>query len=168
MKISHYFADLRPIYVAEIEDLTTDSGGGDVLNARLKAKRSQISDLLPMMETNPEMLAVAFHKGMTVNNPKTIFRLLAKEPFEFPSWDSVSGSVEFEPWASDLVDMLHATEGGEQFLLTTVALEYLYSLSEASEHLPEERDSDDESDESDDLGEAGDQWLSDQGFDSHQ
>lgn len=165
MKISQYFTDLLPIYVAEIEDLTTDSGGSDVLHARLKAKRSQISDLLPMMETNPEMLAVVFHKGITLKNPKTIIRFLAREPSEFPLWDSVSQSVQFESWATGLVETIQAAAGGEQFLLTTVALEYLYALNEISDYESEEVDAEDESD---DLAEAGDQWLSDHGFDSQQ
>lgn len=168
MKISHYFSDLRAIYVAEIEDLTTDSGGGDVLKARLREKRAQISDLLPMMETNPEMLAVAFHKSVIVKSPRIVIRLLACEPEEFPAWEAVSECVLFEPWATSMVETMLDEAGGEQFLLTTVALEYLYSLGDSSAHASDDEDEDEDHIEgdSDDLAEAGDQWLSDQGFDS--
>lgn len=164
MRISPYFTDLMATYIAEIDDLRTDSGGGDVFHARLKEKRSQISDLLPMMQTNPEMLAVAFHKSIVVKNPATIINFLAKEPSKFPSWKSVAPSVQFEPWATAIVEKIKAEVGGEQFLLTAVMLEHLYSLYEVSEDELEEIESDEESG---DLGEAGGQWLSDQGFDSH-
>lgn len=165
MKISHYFTELMATYVAEIDDLKTDSGGGDVLNTRLKEKRSQIPDLLPMIKTNPEMLAVIFHKSITIKNPETILNFLAKEPAEFPSWDVVSQSVQFDPWAKSHVESLKAEAGGEQFLLTTVMLEYLYAFYETSEDEAEEAEP---TDETGDLAETGGQWLTDQGFDSHQ
>jgi hypothetical protein len=165
MRISRYFTELMATYVAEIDDLKTDSGGGDVLKARLKDRRSQIVDLMPMMETNPEMLAVAFHKSIDVKDAKTILNYLSKEPAQFPSWDSVSSSVQFESWAIAPVETLRKAHGGEQFLLTAVMLEYLFSRYEISEDHYEEDDSDDESE---DLNEAGGQWLSDQGFDSHE
>ena len=39
MKLSAYFKELSKSYAYEIEDLTYDSGGANVLNARLKVKR---------------------------------------------------------------------------------------------------------------------------------
>ncbi len=164
MRISRYFTDLMATYIAEIDDLKTDSSGEDVLSARLKEKRPQIPDLLPMIKTNPEMLAVIFHKSVVIKDPETIINYLAKEPSEFPSWDTVAQSVQFEPWAKSHVESLQAKAGGEQFLLTTVMLEYLYAFYEASEDAPEEAD---DTEESGDLAETGGQWLSDQGFDSH-
>ncbi len=164
MRISHYFTDLMATYIADVEDLKTDSNGDDVLNARLKEKRSQIPDLLPMIKTNPEMLAVIFHKSIVVENPETILSFLDKEPAEFPSWNSISNSIQFAPWATSLVEKLKTNADGEQFLLTTVMLEHLYSLYEISEEEFEEVDS---GDESGDLAESGGQWLSDHGFDSH-
>ena len=168
MKISHYFTDLGSIYEAELDDLKSDSLGSDVLQQRLKSIRSQLTDLLPMMETNPEMLAVAFHAGINVTDAKPILRILAKEPSEFPAWDDVAQCVEFEPWAEELVDTVQAADGWEQFLLTTVALEYLHALAGNAVHEPAESESDEDMDEdSDDLNEAGDQWLADQGFESN-
>ena len=164
MRISHYFTDLMATYVADVEDLKTDSNGDDVLNVRLKEKRSQIPDLLPMIKTNPEMLAVIFHKSIVVENPETILSFLDKEPAEFPSWNSISNSIQFAPWANSLVEKLKTDVDGEQFLLTTVMLEHLYSLYEISEEEFEEVDS---GDEAGDLAESGGQWLSDHGFDSH-
>ncbi|OIQ91141.1 hypothetical protein GALL_269380 [mine drainage metagenome] len=163
MRISRYFTDLMATYVADIDDLKTDSGGDDVLADRLKEKRSQIPDLMPMINTNPEMMAVIFHRSIKVKKAATILSYLDKEPSKFPSWASIADSVQFQPWASTLVDQLKTEAGGEQFLLTTVMLEHLYALYEVSEDAAEEM----EMEESDDLAESGGEWMAEQGFDSH-
>ncbi len=163
MRISRYFTDLMATYVADIEDMKTDSGGDDVLADRLKEKRSQISDLMPMMNTNPEMLAVVFHRSIKVKKAATILSYLDKEPSKFPSWESISDSVQFQPWATSLVEQLKSNADGEQFLLTAVMLEHLYALYEVSEDAAEEM----ETEESDDLAESGNEWMAEQGFDSH-
>lgn len=163
MRISRYFTNLMATYVADINDLKTDSGGEDVLTDRLKDKRSQIPDLMPMIMTNPEMMAVIFHRSIEIKQPKVILAYIDKEPDMFPAWDDLSSSVEFQPWASGIIDKLKDEAGGEQFLLTTVMLEHLYALYEASEDAIEEM----EDDESDDLAESGGEWLTEHGFDSH-
>lgn len=163
MKISRYFTDLMATYVADIEDMKTDSGGDDVLADRLKEKRSQISDLMPMMNTNPEMLAVVFHRSIKVKKAATILSYLDKEPSKFPKWASIADSVQFQPWATSLVEQLKSNADGEQFLLTAVMLEHLYALYEVSEDAAEEM----ETEESDDLAESGNEWMAEQGFDSH-
>lgn len=163
MRISRYFTDLMATYVADIDDLKTDSGGEDVLSDRLIEKRSQLADLMPMIKTNPEMLAIIFHRSVIVKKPEVIMSYLDKEPAKFPSWDTISPSVEFQPWSTILVDKLKTEVGGEHFLLTTVMLEHLYALYEVSEDAIEEM----EAEESDDLAESGGEWLSEHGFDSH-
>jgi len=163
MRISRYFTDLMATYVADIDDLKTDSGGDDVLTDRLREKRSQIADLMPMIKTNPEMLAVIFHKSVIVKKPEVIMSYLDKEPAKFPSWDTIASSVQFQPWSTNLVEKLKTEVGGEHFLLTTVMLEHLYALYEVSEDAIEEI----EAEESDDLAESGGEWLSEHGFDSH-
>jgi len=170
MRISRYFTDLMATYVAEIDDLKTDSGGGDVLNARLKDKRSQFAGLMPMMQTNPEMLAVIFHKAITVKDSKTILSYLSKEPHEFPEWGSIANCVQFQPWAAAYVDQLATTADGEEFLLTTVMLEYLLSRYEISEEQASHDNDDNMDDDEDaaDLNEAGSEWMAEQGFDSQQ
>ena len=163
MRISRYFTDLMATYVADIDDLKTDSSGEDVLTDRLIEKRSQLADLMPMIKTNPEMLAIIFHRSVIVKNPKVIMSYLDKEPAKFPSWDSISPSVQFQPWSSSLIEKLKTEVGGEHFLLTTVMLEHLYALYQVSEDAIEEM----EAEESDDLAESGGEWLSEHGFDSH-
>lgn len=88
---------------------------------------------------------------------------LDKEPAMFPKWDAISSSVQFQPWATSIVEKLKVEAGGEHFLLTTVMLEHLYALYEVSEDAIEEM----ETEESDDLAESGGEWLSEHGFDSH-
>ena len=163
MRISRYFTDLMATYIADINDLKTDSSGEDVLTDRLKDKRSQIPDLIPMIITNPEMMAVIFHQSMVIKQPKIIMAYIDKEPAMFPAWDDISSGVQFQPWASGIIDKIKDEAGGEQFLLSTVMLEHLYALYEASEDAIEEM----EDDESDDLAESGGGWLSEHGFDSH-
>lgn len=163
MRISRYFTDLMATYIADINDLKTDSSGEDVLTDRLKDKRSQIPDLMPMIITNPEMMAVIFHQSMVIKQPKIIMAYIDKEPAMFPAWDDISSGVQFQPWASGIIDKIKDEAGGEQFLLTTVMLEHLYALYEASEDAIEEM----ADDEPDDLAESGGGWLSEHGFDSH-
>lgn len=163
MRISRYFTDLMATYIADINDLKTDSSGEDVLTDRLKDKRSQIPDLMPMIITNPEMMAVIFHQSMVIKQPKIIMAYIDKEPAMFPAWDDISSGVQFQPWASGIIDKIKDEAGGEQFLLTTVMLEHLYALYEAREDAIEEM----EDDEPDDLAESGGGWLSEHGFDSH-
>lgn len=163
MRISRYFTDLMATYVADINDFKTDSGGEDVLAERLKEKRSQIPDLMPMIKTNPEMMAVIFHKSVVIKKPEIIMSYLDKEPAMFPAWDDISSSAQFQPWATSIIEKLKVEAGGEHFLLTTVMLEHLYALYEVSEDAIEEM----ETEESDDLAESGGEWLSEHGFDSH-
>jgi len=150
-------------YVADINDFKTDSGGEDVLADRLKEKRTQIPDLMPMIKTNPEMMAVIFHKSVAIIKPKIVMSYLDKEPTMFPSWDDISPSVQFQPWAVSIIEKIKTEAGGEHFLLTAVMLEHLYALYEISEDAVEEM----ATEESDDLAESGGEWLSEQGFDSH-
>jgi hypothetical protein len=69
VKLSRFFEDLMAVYNAEIEDLKSDSEGKNVLKARLREKGEQLPLLLPMMDSNPEMLASAFHLGFIFLNP---------------------------------------------------------------------------------------------------
>jgi hypothetical protein len=163
MRISRYFTDLMATYVADINDFKTDSDGMDVLAERLIEKRSQIQDLMPMMKSNPEMMAIIFHKSVAIKKTAAIMSYLDKEPAMFPAWDEISPSVQFQPWATSIIDKLKSEAGGENFLLTTVMLEHLYALYEVSEDAIEEM----ETEESDDLAESGGEWLSEHGFDSH-
>lgn len=197
MKLSRFFEDIIPLYKAELEDLKSDSEGKNVLKARLREKAEQLPMLLPMMASNPEMLAVAFHQGFIFMNPLTMESLITKEAGKFPSWKTLSAAVKLEPWAEPLSRIVLKDPDGEAFMVTAAALEYLNRSSatrkagasdaagadenedkeanEENEELKEHGDLDgqygrhgrDDGDDGDDydLGEAGADWLAEQGFD---
>ncbi|MFZ3003833.1 MAG: hypothetical protein WA071_26200 [Undibacterium umbellatum] len=197
MKLSRFFEDIIPLYKAELDDLKSDSEGKNVLKARLREKAEQLPMLLPMMASNPEMLAVAFHEGFIFMNPLTMESLITKEADKFPFWKTLSASVKLEPWAEPLSRIVLKDPDGEAFLVTAAALEYLNrsnttrkagasaavgadededkEANEENEELKEHGDLDgqygrhgrDDGDDGDDydLGEAGADWLAEQGFD---
>ncbi|HWW05778.1 hypothetical protein [Collimonas sp.] len=175
MMLSSFFEDLTKAYQAELEDLQSDSEGNDILTSRLKSKRSQFALMMPMIETDPEMVAVAFHGGIDFTNPQTLIMLLSDEPDDFPSWTDVADAVQFESWAQKLADIALQEPGGERFLITTVCLEYLHEKSNGnyqgahqsahgeSDDAVDEVESDDDEDGRD-LEIEGADWLAEQGF----
>jgi len=179
MMLSSYFEDLTKAYQAELEDLRSDSEGNDILNSRLKSKRSQFALMMPMIDTAPEMVSVAFHGGVSFPNPHAMVMLSSNEPEEFPSWDEIADTVQFSPWAEKLAEIALKESGGENFLITTVCLEYLYEKSNGNYHgeytnqagIDESDDSVDEVERDEerdqDLETEGADWLAEQGFDRH-
>ncbi|WP_313953371.1 hypothetical protein [Accumulibacter sp.] len=173
MRLSPFFEDLKSAYDAELDDLMTDSAGHDVLAKRLRLKRKQVPDLLVMIESNPEMVAVAFHGGIRFSRPEVMSDLVAQDPEDLPGWAILLDSLHLEPWAAELTEMVLKAPNGEQFLVVTACLEYLHGRSSASPEAGERRQSDDldgDGDDNDfdtdvDLEEAGADWLAEQGFD---
>jgi hypothetical protein len=195
VSLSQYFEDLNKAYRAELEDLQSDSEGKNVLAARLKEKRQQFAELMPMIEFAPEMVVPAFHTGITITNPHALVMLSFLEPEEFPSWDDLSHAVRFESWAEKLAAVALQERGGEQFMLTTICLEHLHAMSSgkgavrraSSGEVDDAHDADGEHDEESgsdsdsdvdhnehnehidgddrDLEVVGADWLAEQGFD---
>lgn len=176
MRLSPFFEDLKSAYDAELDDLMTDSAGHDVLAKRLKAKRGQLAQLLPMIECNPEMVAVAFHGGMRFASPEVMRDLAAQEPEDLPDWSTLLAAVELEPWAEALAEVALKDPNGDRFMVVTACLEYLqgrFAGSSEPEHgrLTDQRgDIDGDQNEQDfddgiDLAESGADWLAEQGFD---
>ena len=172
MSLSYYFEDMSKAYKAELEDLQSDSEGNDVLEKRLKDKRAQFSALLPMIDTAPEMVAVAFHGGVSFTNLQAMYSLSTSDPDDFPSWTELTHGVEFSSQIQPLADQVLLAPGGERFLITAICLEYLHgkaghgqtAASDEEEHDEGENGRSDD-DEETDLDEAGAAWLSEQGFD---
>lgn len=187
MNISPFFRNLRSAYRAEMDDLTFDSDGRDVLRQRLAEKRKEIGFLVQMMELSPEMVAVIFHQGLRFTEPAVMDHLLSHEPDEFPEWDSLSGGIELTPWAHALTQTILKAPSGEWFMTVAAGLHYMASKppdagfagqgdEKDSEEDREDSDTDDQDDfndhESDevrgdarDREEAGATWLEGQGFD---
>ena len=189
MKLSSYFRDLNSAYQAELDDLSCDSEGKDVLRRRLQDKRREIGFLVQMIDISPEMVAVVFHQAFrfrgAADTLEPVFRL--RDSFELPEWHTLQGAVTLEPWAEPLAEAVLGQPGGAQFLALAAALEYLQQHGQgagqsasAADRAEDGEDSgedyhDDEHDEmsADDARdpqtarsreEAGDGWLSDVGF----
>jgi hypothetical protein len=185
MNITPFFLELRSAYQSEIDDLTFDSEGSNVLRQRLADKRKEIGFLVQMMEASPEMVAVIFHQAFEFRLPAVMDNLLSLEADEFPEWQSLADVVLVAPWARELVQTVLKESGGEWFLTVAAGLEYMAgkpALASAGQADSEEDDEDedgedfdardgdgerDESDESDAKArkEAGDDWMVEQGFD---
>ncbi|MBC3935405.1 hypothetical protein [Undibacterium rugosum] len=195
MKLSRFFEDLMAVYKAEIDDLKSDSEGKNILKARLREKAEQLPLLLPMMESNPEMLASAFHQGFIFLNPLALEALTAKEQASLPAWKTLATAVRLEPWAEPLAKVVQTEAAGDRFLVIAAVLEYLMRGAQSrragsTADAADDTDHDELDDESEDrengdldgqygrhgrddgddgddydLGEAGADWLAEQGFD---
>jgi hypothetical protein len=190
MDITPFFRQLRSAYQAELDDLTFDSEGRDVLKKRLAAKRREISFLVQMMELSPEMVAVVLHQAFRFKHSGVLGQVLGHEGDDLPDWDEIAPAVEVQPWAQELVATFLQQPKGAWFLTLSAALEYMHSHpqlrggSDADHeadtedadgehqghghaHNQDDRhpDDDDGRDDAPSLDEAGADWLADQGFD---
>ena len=169
MKKSHYFTDLLRSYLDEIVDLVTDSEGKSVLQRRLKDKRQEMDAILAMIDYSPEMVAVVFYDAFGFPSADVMHKLVQNEPEHagFLAWAELEKSLTVAPWAEPLIAVTLNAQGGDAFLVTTAALEFLRNKDMFAKPAPaEEADDEDNDDEADDLGEAGSDWLSEQGFDT--
>ena len=169
MKKSHYFSELIRSYNSEIDDLITDSAGKSVLQKRLSDKRQAIDAILPMIEFSPEMVSVVFYDAFGFKSPEFMRQIMLAEPddSDFVAWDDLKKELTIADWAQPLLDAALKVRGGETFLVTTAVLEFLRTKMPADVIEPEpadEEDSDSDDDGAGDLGEAGADWLSEQGF----
>ncbi len=149
MSISPFFADLRPAYQAEINDLTFDSEGKDVLKKRLSERRKELGFLLQMMELSPEMVAVIFHNGFEFKKPAVMDHLISQESDELPEWSTLADAVLLPAWAQELAAVVLKQPMGDWFLTVAAGLEYMYNKHDGSAAVvdgDEEDDADADSD----------------------
>lgn len=176
MKKSRYFSDLSKSYGDEVDDLLTDSEGRSVLQKHLAIKRKEINAILPMIEFSPEMVAVAFYDAFRFKSPAIMQQIVLSQPrhTDFLAWAKLKEQLTIADWAEPLIKSALKTPGGDDFLVATAGLEYLRNKDTftAPEPEPETRKErsddgdDDDGDDMDDLGEAGADWLAEQGFES--
>ena len=126
MNVSDFFHNLHASYQAELDDLSLDSEGRNVLRQRLLEKRSQIAFLRQMIEISPEMVAVVFHGGFHYELPVVMDHLLTLEPEEFPDWERLADAVQLAPWAQELADHFLQEPQGAWFMTVAAALEYMH------------------------------------------
>ena len=179
MSISPFFQELRSAYQAELDDLTSDSEGKDVLRRRLNEKRKELGFLVKMIELSPEMVAVVLHQGFRFTQPAVMDHFLTHDADELLPWDVVSEALQIEPWADAMVQEILKEPLGEWFMTVAAGLEYMHHkpLGKAIPQAAADEDEDHEADASDaELDEeekearareeAGNAWMVEQGFDS--
>ncbi|MBT9591431.1 MAG: hypothetical protein IV089_11055 [Thiobacillus sp.] len=176
MKKSRYFSDLIKSYIAEVDDLVTDSEGKSVLQKRLNEKRREIDAILPMIAFSPEMVAVMFYGAFGFRSPEIMQLIVLSDPDQpdFLPWADLECELTVSDWARPLIESSLKVQGGDAFLVATAALEFLRGKDSLSapmrESEPEveagkEGDEDHDAEGADDLNEAGADWLAEQGFD---
>ena len=173
MNISPFFTDLRSAYQAELDDLSQDSEGKDVLKKRLADKRGEIDFLVKMMELSPEMVAVVFHQAFAFSAPAVMDDLLGFEADELPDWTGLANDIQIAPWAQALADKVLSEPSGEWFLTVAATLEYmagkpLVHAAQANDEDDDEEEFDGDAEERADAKarkEAADDWMVAQGFD---
>lgn len=180
MSLSPFFHHLRSAYQAELDDLTSDSEGSNVLAKKLAERRKELKFLLSMLELSPEMVAVVFHQGFRFKRPAVMEELVRQESEDLPEWDSLADAVELAPWAHTLAQQVLQQPAGAWFMSVAAALEYLLNKPDARFAAADE--SDDEEDDRDDIErdpegmdederqsrvneEEGAAWMVEQGFD---
>ena len=173
MKKSNYFSELIKSYNDEIDDLVSDSAGHSVLQQRLNVKRHEISAILPMIEYSTEMVAVIFYDAFDFKSPGIIQQIVLSEPddTDFVAWAELKHELTVADWAVPLIDAALQVRGGDAFLVTAAALEFLRTRTSSFEPEPELVDEDNHGNDDDDgnagdLSEAGADWLSEQGFET--
>jgi hypothetical protein len=178
MTISPFFTDLFSAYQAELDDLTFDSEGKDVLVRRLADKRGEIDFLVKMMALSPEMVAVVFQRAFSFNSTAVMDDLLSFEADELPDWTSLSADISMAAWAQELAAKVLAEPEGEWFLTVVAGLEYMAGKPAAHLRHQDADGADDDEEAFDGDAEereehneakarkaAGDDWMAEQGFD---
>lgn len=180
MSLSPFFHHLRSAYQAELDDLTSDSEGSNILAKKLAERRKELKFLLSMLELSPEMVAVVFHQGFRFKRPAVMEELVRQESEDLPEWESLADAVELAPWAHTLAQQVLQQPAGAWFMSVAAALEYLLNKPDARFAAADE--SDDEEDDRDDIErdpegmdederqsrvneEEGAAWMVEQGFD---
>jgi hypothetical protein len=163
---SPYFQDTRASYQAELDDLRTDSEGRDVLQRRLKDKRAGFRSVVAMMDTDPLMIAPAFHGAFAfpAGAVPAIEEVLAGEFGDYPPWAAIAPAVGIADWAVPLVRLALQQPLGEEFMALVVGLEYAGARQPGhgdAEAAPERESDGDEQDEE----VLGEDFLEQQGFD---
>lgn len=151
MHVSPFFRNLQSAYLAELDDMRHDSEGQCVLDRRLAERRGELAFLVNMLEISPEMVAVVLHKAFSFTSAPAMDRLLACEPEDLPTWESLQPSVAIAPWAAATVQMLRTQAAGDHFLSVAAALEYMAGSTRHTTHADAHADADDDDADRDDT-----------------
>ena len=136
MHISSFFLELRSAYQAELDDLTFDSEGRNVLRKRLTEKRQELGFLFQLMDLHPEMVAVVLHQAFTFTVPTVMDHFLTHHDDELLAWGKLKHALKIEVWAQPIVDQILLEPMGEWFMSVAAALEYMHSKPLSADNRP--------------------------------
>ena len=146
MSTSSFFHNLRSAYQSELDDLSTDSEGHNVLHKRLAEKRSEMGFLVKVMDQSPEMVAVVLHQAFRFAIPAAMDHLVAQDADQLPEWSSISDTIDVAPWARDIVQTILKEPAGDGFMTIAAALEYMHhkplTAAERAQFEPDEEEGD--------------------------
>ena len=154
MSTSSFFHNLRSAYQSELDDLSTDSEGHDVLHKRLAEKRREMGFLVKMMELSPEMVAVVLHRAFRFTIPAAMDHLVAQDADELPEWAAISETIEVASWARDIVQTILKEPQGEWFMTIAAALEYMHHKPLTAAERAQVENQDDDGQDGQGSGEA--------------
>jgi hypothetical protein len=149
MSISPFFHALGSAYQAEMDDLTFDSEGKDVLRQRLAEKRKELPFLRQMIEISPEMVAVVFNQAFQFKLSAVMEDLVSRESDELPDWDRLADVIVLRPWANELANEILKEPMGEWLMTVAAGLEYLYAKPGKPLAAAQNADDEDEGDNED-------------------
>jgi hypothetical protein len=164
---SNFFDDLSERYNIELDDLRSDSEGKDVLNKVLQQKRDAFKTFLPMLEEAPEMIAPALHGAFKILDRRLLDQAANSAPGlgGFPRWAALEPTLQIAPWARPMIAMCLEAPDGDAFLVTAAVLEWMLNEDIRRPYAASTTD-DEPEDDVEDLGQAGEDWMTEQGFDS--
>lgn len=165
---SPYFEDLSERYACELDDLRSDSENKNVLNKRLRDKRQGFASLLPLMEDAPEMLAAAFHGAFVVKDRRLLDQASRSVPGlgRFPRWAELETTLTTQEWARPLIAQCLQEADGDAFLVSAAVLEWMLTEDIRRPQAAQADEDDHDDDDAADLAEAGEGWMTEQGFDT--
>ena len=139
-----------------------------MLHKRLDDKRGAIDSILPMIEFSAEMVAVVFYDAFDFKSPELMQQIVRSEPddSDFVAWDELKTQLTVAAWAQPLIEASLKVRGGDVFLVTAAALEFMRSKPAAYEPPADVTDESEANDDEEDLSEAGADWLAEQGFET--
>jgi hypothetical protein len=164
---SLYFEDLFERYSSDLDDLRTDSEGRDVLARRLQDRRKEFASLMPLLEDAPELAAAALHGAFRNGDRKLLDRAANSAPglAAFPGWKQLAPTLEIAPWARPLIATCLQQPEGDDFLVSAAVLDWMQNEDLRRPQAAIHAEDEDEDEDREDLGDAGRDWLAEQGFD---
>jgi hypothetical protein len=162
---SFYFEDIFERYSAEIDDLRSDSEGKDVLKKRLRDKHKEFAFLLSMMDTAPRWSPrPSTAPSASAASPSSMAPPTASPARRLPRVERTRPHPRHRPVGRAAGRPMPRQGRRRQLPRHRRGARTHARQRPRGARRPASARDDEEQDE--DLGEAGDEWMAEQGFDS--